>query len=215
MTKEPKKKKPLYARWWFIAIVAIFLISIVVPSDDSEDVASDDTEDDNIAGAEEVDNKDTEIDAAEESTTNEAIQEEEIEVEETVGVGETLELGDAHFTVHNVETGVTEVGNEFLNETTSGQFVLLDLTFQNEGNDSVTTDTSFFKLVSDERTYDADSMASMYANDEGSSFFLESVNPGMDRRGIVVFETPADADDFILEVQTGFWGTEKGQITLQ
>ncbi|TWI55268.1 DUF4352 domain-containing protein [Halalkalibacter nanhaiisediminis] len=148
--------------------------------------------------------------------TEESINEPtEEEVTETVGIGETLELGEARFTVHGIETGVTEVGNQYLNKSTTGQFVLVDLTFLNEGTEAVMTDTSFFKLLSGDRTFDADGEASMYANDERSSFFLESVNPGMDRRGIVVFETPADASDFILEVQTGFWGSEKAQIVLE
>lgn len=33
---QPKTKKPIYKKWWFWAIVAVVLICILVPSDDSE-----------------------------------------------------------------------------------------------------------------------------------------------------------------------------------
>lgn len=65
--------------------------------------------------------------------------------------------------------------------------------------------------------YEADATADIYANEAGGGFFLQKINPGLEFKGKIVFDVPADvvsSKELLLNVQTGFFGTEQGQIKL-
>ncbi|MFE3577545.1 DUF4352 domain-containing protein [Lysinibacillus sp. NPDC059133] len=142
--------------------------------------------------------------------------------EKVVGIGTALEVGDAIFTLNGVELA-DQVGPSVLPKKASGKYVVLDVTYKNNGNKAVTIDASFFKLKRGEKTYESDSVASMSANqgDDGNiqnSFFLQEVNPDMEIKGKVVFDLApevAEATDLQLQVQTGIFGTETGLINLK
>jgi hypothetical protein len=144
------------------------------------------------------------------------------EEDKAVGVGTPLEVGDAVFTLNEVSLA-DQVGPSVLPTKASGKYVVLDVTYKNNGNKAVTVDASFFKLKRGEKTYESDSAASMSANqgEDGNiqnSFFLQSVNPDMEIKGKVVFDLApevAEATDLQLQVQTGIFGTETGMIKLR
>lgn len=114
-----------------------------------------------------------------------------------------------------------EVGSQYLNSQAQGTYLVVNVTYENNGNESTTVDTSFFKLKYGEKTYDSDGTASLYANsqDDGSTvFLLEQVNPDMSVTGDIIFDVTdevANATGLQLQVQTGFFGTETGLITIQ
>ena len=65
-------------------------------------------------------------------------------------------------------------------------------------------------------SHETDSVAGMYANEEGK-FFLSELNPENSITGNVVFDLNAEtanASGLVLQVQTGVWGTQKGKINL-
>lgn len=142
--------------------------------------------------------------------------------DKVVGIGTALEVGDAVFTLNGVELA-DQVGPSVLPKKASGKYVVLDVTYKNNGNKAVTVDASFFKLQRGEKTYESDSVASMSANqgNDGNiqnSFFLQEVNPDMEIKGKVVFDLApevAEATDLQLQVQTGIFGTETGLINLK
>jgi Domain of unknown function (DUF4352) len=141
--------------------------------------------------------------------------------EETFGLGDTAEVGAVTYTVDNFET-TQSVGPSVLPTETDQQFIVLDVTFKNNGNEAVTFDSSYLKLKNGEKTYEADSTASMSANqsEDGSidnSFFLQEVNPDSEISGKVVFEVApevAEADGLQLQVQEGIFGTKTGVYNL-
>lgn len=142
--------------------------------------------------------------------------------EETFGLGDTAEVGAVTYTVDNFET-TQSVGPSALPTETSQQFIVLDVTFKNNGNKAVTFDSSYLKLKNGDKTYEADSTASMSANqsEDGSienSFFLQEVNPDSEISGKVVFEVApevAEADGLQLQVQEGIFGTKTGVYNLK
>lgn len=142
--------------------------------------------------------------------------------DDVVGVGTPLEVGDAVFTLNGVELK-DQVGPSVLPTKASGKYVVLDVTYKNNGNKAVTIDASFFKLKRGDKTYESDSAASMSANqgEDGNiqnSFFLQEVNPDMEITGKVVFDLApevAESTDMQLQVQTGIFGTETGVINLK
>jgi hypothetical protein len=87
--------------------------------------------------------------------------------------------------------------------TTTGKFVIVQVTVLNNDKESRMVDGSMFKLVgSDGTEFSAYSEADMYINSD-LGFFLEQVNPKMTRTGKIAFEVPADASGLQLEVSSG------------
>lgn len=148
----------------------------------------------------------------EEAPAEEAAEEPAEEPVEEAGIGTEVKVGDVYFTANEVTTA-TNVGGEY-GVTAQSQFTIVNVTVRNEKNEAITVDSSFFKLLSGERTYDSDGTAAIYAN-EDADFFLTSVNPGVSLTGNVVFDVPADLENPQMQVQTGFFGTETGIINLK
>lgn len=155
----------------------------------------------------------------EESSTTEnssgSSSEEKATEETMVGIGEELKVGDVVFKVNGTSTA-TNVGGEY-GVKSQGTFLILDVMVRNEGSEAITVDSSFFKLKVNGKEYEADSSAGIYANEQ-ADFFLTSLNPDLSLEGKVVFDVSDEvinAEEQILEVQTGYWGTEMGQIQLK
>lgn len=107
-------------------------------------------------------------------------------------VGSPVRDGKFEFTVTQVETGVTHVGNDVIGQDAQGQFVLLHLTVANIGTEAQYFDGSSQKLYdSAGRAFSADTAAAIYLDESNS--FLNQINPGITVQGIVVFDVPADA----------------------
>ena len=192
-------------------LLALIILGAIIGALGGEDTSNND------------DNTETEQQETSEPATEEKTEEKaEEKTKETVGIGTPLEVGDAIFTLNGVELA-DQVGPSVLPTKASGKYIVLNVTYRNNGNEAVTIDSSFFKLKRGDKTYEADSAASMSANqgENGAiqnSFFLQEVNPDMEISGRVVFDVApevAEATDLQLQVQTGFWGTETGIINLQ
>lgn len=149
-----------------------------------------------------------------EAAPEEKKEEKKEEPAKVIGIGESLKVGDVVYTVHG-RTEATNVGGEW-GETAKGKYLILDVTVKNEGKEALMVDSSLFKVKSGDTTYESDAGASMYANDS-VDFFYEEINSGIELKGNVVFDIPADAHGkpLTLEVMTGIFGTETGQIALQ
>lgn len=136
------------------------------------------------------------------------------EEEKAAGVGEILEVGGVAFTVLSRDKA-TNVGGEW-GVNSNGEFLILDVVVENKGNEPITVDSSFFTLLGNGKSYEADTSAGVYANKD-NHFFYDKVNPDIALQGKVVFDVPAElhGQELKLKVQTGFFGTETGEIDLQ
>jgi hypothetical protein len=202
MAKTEKTKKPFYKKWWvwLIAIIVVFAVS----GGNDEQPASTDV-------------KDTEKPASKETKKNEPKEEKKDKEEvKTAGIGEEVKVGDVSFTVHGTETA-KKVGDQYVSQEAQGTYLIVDVTVKNNAKEAITTDSSFFKLKSGDSTYEADGTADMYINDASKMFFLQSINPGNASRGKIAFDvndSVINAKDTVLNVQTGLFGTEQGQIKI-
>ena len=126
-------------------------------------------------------------------------------------IGTALKVGDLVFTVKDAALTKklkSPLGNK------SGNWMVVTVTVKNESKEAVTIDSSFFKLLeSDGTTYETDSDNLMYLSAD-ANFFLEKINPKLEKTGQVLFAIPTTAKDLQLQVQTGAFGTEKGVISL-
>ncbi|GAB0168830.1 DUF4352 domain-containing protein [Lysinibacillus sp. CTST325] len=202
-------KKPFYKKWWFILIVAIIVLGAIGNMAGGNDATK------------EKDSKDK-VETSAKAPDDKKDNAKEDKKEEITGVGTPLEVGDAVFTL-NGSSLADQVGPSVLPTKAKGKFLIIDVTYKNNGNKAVTVDASFFKLKRGEKTYESDNVASISANqgNDGNiqnSFFLQEVNPDMEIKGKVVFDLApevAEATDLQLQVQTGIWGTETGMINLK
>lgn len=216
MAKE-KVKKPFYKKWWIWAIAVVVIFAFAQGGGDSETAASTSADSQPSAKAEVAAKEDA---PEKEEPAKEEPAKEEVAEEKTYKIGDKVVVGDMEYVINGKETAAA-VGPAAFPTKASGKFVLIDVTLKNNGNEAVTVDSSFFKLQQGEKTFEADTTGSMYANqgDDGidNSFFLQEVNPESEITGKVAFDVSekiADSKELQLQVQTGFWGTETGIVDL-
>jgi hypothetical protein len=129
-------------------------------------------------------------------------------------VGESIQVGNVVFTVNEVSTTkkIKDAGGflSYKPESEGAVFLVVNVTVENAGKEAITTDASFFKLKDGTVEF---SPSTIFTTD--SKFFMyDGINPGLSKKGNVLFEIPENAQNLILNVQTGFWGTEQGEIKL-
>ena len=130
--------------------------------------------------------------------------------EQAVPIGETVQAGDAAWTVTSA-TEATEIKS--LEGKRTGNFVIVDLTFTNNSNEAMTADSNSLAVLDGKgRTFETDIDASVPMR---LDLFLEQVNPGLTREGRVVFEVAPDAEQLILRAgDTNPFGGENAYINL-
>lgn len=194
------EKKPFYKRVWFIVLAVIVVIGVFASmggSDDSKEATSKST----------TTSKATTTDSSSKASSE--------ETEATYSVGQTFTVGDVEYTVNSVSTSQT-VGDEFINKTAQGTYLLLNITVKNNGDDALSVSNDYFTLYKGKTKYTSDSTASLYASDN-TGFFLEEVNPGNALTSNVAFDIPQDVvsdSSLQLQVQTGLWGTQTALVNV-
>lgn len=194
------EKKPSYKRVWFIVLAALVVIGVLANmggSDNSKETASKSTT------------------TSETTTTDSSSKASSEETEATYSVGQTFTVGDVEYTVNSVSTSQT-VGDEFINKTAQGTYLLLNITVKNNGDDALSVSNDYFTLYKGKTKYTSDSTASLYASDN-TGFFLEEVNPGNALTSNVAFDIPQDVvsdSSLQLQVQTGLWGTQTALVNV-
>ncbi|MDE3837894.1 DUF4352 domain-containing protein [Bacillus methanolicus] len=204
-----KTKKPFYKKWW-VWLLGIIIIAAIASG------GGEDTEQASTEPKETKTDQSKKEEPKKKETKQEKPKEETKKEQTTVGMNQPLKVGDVTFTVTGKSTAA-QVGGEF-GQKAQGTYLILDVVVKNEGKKAITTDSSFFKLKAGDVEYEADAVADAYINENGTSFFLQQVNPGIENKGKIAFDVPADIankPDLILNVQTGFYGAEQGQISLK
>ncbi|MEB7746245.1 DUF4352 domain-containing protein [Staphylococcus equorum] len=133
-----------------------------------------------------------------------------------LSIGEKVKVDDLEYTVNSIETSDT-VGNQYTSSKANGKYIVADVTVKNNGDESITIDTSLFKILNGDATNGADAEASTNANPSDIGFFLEQLNPGTEKTGKVVFDVSADtaeSDKTKMQVRSGMFGSQKANINL-
>lgn len=191
-----KPKKPFFKKWWFWLIVVIVAVAAASGGGGTETA--------DAPQPAEATSSDTEA-ATEEPA------EEPAATDEVAKIGEPLKVGDLVFTVNDAAP-TTELKSPLGDK--SGNWMVVTVTVKNESKEAVTIDSSFFKLLEGDGTvYETDSDNLMYLDAE-QNFFLEKINPKLEKQGQVLFAIPEGVTDLQLQVQTGIFGTETGVISL-
>lgn len=197
-----------------LTIIIIFIVLGIIIGACSN--GSDDKED-NKATSTSTNNTKEEKKAVSKDTTDEKKE----APAKTYKIGDSVKVGKMQYKVKSISV-TDQVGPSALPTKASGQYVVIEVSVKNNGDEAVTVDSNFFKLLKEKKTFDADSAGSMSANQSengniDNSFFLQNVNPESEISGKVVFDVAdsvAKSKDLKLQVQTGAFGTETEVINL-
>lgn len=144
---------------------------------------------------------------SEASTTEPATSKASKPAEKTAKVGDTVVDGSFAYTVKKVRTGVRHVGDSTFGETAQGQFVIVNVTVRNVGDEAVSFHTDDAYLFDDKgRRYDADTEANITIDYDN---WLEEINPGNTMKGKIVFDIPKKVEPVSLELNN-FLGGDGG-----
>ena len=208
------KKTPFYEKWWLRWLGVLIAYGTVTKgggSITSNNSTSNSTATQTTSSTEQATNdKNGKTAVSEESKSDEK----KSVAQAIPKIGEVTKVGDVEYIV-NSKSISQNVGGEY-GKTANGSYLILNVTVKNSGKKSITVTNDFFKLLKGDTEYETDSVAGMYANEEGK-FFLSELNPENSITGNVVFDLNAEtanASGLVLQVQTGVWGTQKGKINL-
>ncbi|MFL0201029.1 DUF4352 domain-containing protein [Exiguobacterium acetylicum] len=136
-------------------------------------------------------------------------------VKKTYGINDEVKVGKLTYVVNNVKM-VDTLSNVLGEKKTSGQFLVIGLTILNEDKEERFVDSNMFKVNVGDTEYSADTELDLYANEDGMGFFLETINPNIEKTGNIVFELPKQVKNPMLEVSSGFgWaGGQSKEIQL-
>ncbi|MEV0648545.1 DUF4352 domain-containing protein [Phytomonospora sp. NPDC050363] len=120
------------------------------------------------------------------------------------GIGDEARDGLFAFTVTDVETGATEVGDEFFNESAQGEFAIVHLAVENIGDvPKPFMDDEQRLFTADGNEYSADTAADLYLNEDGSALY-EEINPGNKIDVQIAFDVPEGAELSTIELHDSF-----------
>ncbi len=157
--------------------------------------------------------------AAEQET--EAVETESTEESTTTGseeasghsIGEPVVVGDVAWAVTDVEESdilVSRLGSD------EGNFVIVDLAFQNNSNQDITFATPFVTLVDGEgRGFEADIEYNFTHVEPENNMFAAHVQPGVTKEGKIIFSVEPDSSGLQLRVgEAKFASDESAYIDL-
>lgn len=190
-------KKKFYKKWWFWLLVVVVIGAI---------------------GSQQG-KKENEVVKNDPPQQNEQTEQAE-QTEETVAkIGDILKVGDIVYTVNSIEY-VDTVGSEYINKKAQGKFLVIDITVLNNSDKALQISDSFFTILNDGKKFEGDSTANIYISTQNNteSIWINEINPEISLTGKLVFDVPqsvVDSTEKQLHVQTGYWGTQTGVISLK
>lgn len=128
-------------------------------------------------------------------------------------IGEIVVVGDVAWAVTDVEESdilVSRLGSE------EGNFVIVDLSFQNNSNQDITFATPFVTLVDGEgREFEADIEYNFTHVEPENNMFAAHVQPGVTKEGKIIFSVEPDSSGLQLRVgEAKFASDESASIDL-
>jgi hypothetical protein len=130
----------------------------------------------------------------------------------TYGIGDSLVAGDFTWKITGVTTA-SQIGENlagtFFGEKASGIFVILSVEVENTGKTADYLSDSYIKLVDDQgREFSASTMAAIYLKPDGSALMFEQVNPGIVKKGKIVYDVPTGLKVANVKITSSLFNSE-------
>lgn len=135
----------------------------------------------------------------------------------TYRIGDSVEVGNMVYKVWNAETAekLTSRNDMIRPVATEGKFLVIDMEIYNNGKKNMTIDNRLFKVrdgMGREYESSVDMDVLLLLKEHGDLYFKD-INPGISKRGKLVFELPKDAENYTLAVSGGSgWSEGKYEV---
>jgi hypothetical protein len=124
-------------------------------------------------------------------------------------MGEPFKIGYTSYAVWRAWWSNQLSDNQFLNQPPDASYLFIDLTIRNDDNKARTIPP--FKLI-DENGAEYETSSRAFAIDGGIGP-LTSLNPGVKKQGVIVFDVPRERK-YKLKVSGGFWSGEHALVEI-
>lgn len=130
-------------------------------------------------------------------------------------IGKPIEIGHFVYTINNVSFRKS-VGDEYMEETADGIYLLVNLSIKNISGETRTLDGSLFAITDKSGTkYEYSNNASTALEMSGKkTLFLKECQPRITTKGVLIFEVP-QKDEYYLHLVGSFGGTQSVQVLLK
>lgn len=191
-------KKSWYKRWWAITLF-IFIGLIILGGLFGNDSSNTGTQ--------------TTTTKTDNSSTNQ-VQEQV----KTYSLGDIIQAGDFKWKITKVST-TKEIGQDiagsFFGVKADGIFVILDVEVENTANSAKYLTDSYIKLVDSQgREFSPNTVAAIYLKPEGSALVFEQVNPGITKKGKIVYDVPENVKSFNVKITSSLLSSEVYNIEI-
>jgi hypothetical protein len=124
-------------------------------------------------------------------------------------IGETAHVGYMSYAVWKAFYRNQLSDNPYINQPPDAAYLFVDITVRNDDKEARTI--APFKLI-DENGAEYETSSNAWSVD-GSIGILDSLNPGVEKRGYIVFDVPR-GKHYKLEVSGGYWSSDKALVDL-
>ncbi len=129
----------------------------------------------------------------------------------TYSLGDSIQAGDFRWKITKVST-TKEIGQDvagtFFGEKADGIFVILDVEVENTGNSAKYLTDSYIKLVDTQsREFSPNTVAAIYLKPEGSALIFEQINPGINKKGKIVYDVPENVKTFTVKITSSLFSS--------
>ena len=120
-------------------------------------------------------------------------------------MGDPIKAGDFTWKITNVYT-TQKIGQDlmgtFMGTIADGKYIVLSVEVTNNANSAKYLMDSFVKLIdTQKREFSPDSMAAIYL-DSNQVLMFEQLNPGITKKGKIVYDVPEEVDDFTFRIHS-------------
>ncbi|MCK4650510.1 DUF4352 domain-containing protein [Candidatus Pacearchaeota archaeon] len=117
-------------------------------------------------------------------------------------VGDSIQAGDFEWKITKFTTTKTIGSNPYLTTEASGIYLILEVEVENIGKSAKYLTDSYLKLIDDKnREFSPDSSVAFYL-DSNQALLFEQVNPGIIKKGKIVFDVPENLDVINLRISS-------------
>jgi hypothetical protein len=126
----------------------------------------------------------------------------------TYRIGDSFKTGYTRYQVNGIQWK-TRLGDAYFGKTADARYLLVNVQIKNEDRENRMIQN--FTLVDEQgATYD-ETADRMYLGDK--SLFLNTLNPGVQKRAVLVFDVPPD-HHYQLVLSGGYWTDEDARVQL-
>ena len=119
-------------------------------------------------------------------------------------LGDEILAGDFKWKIIKVSTA-EEIGGSFLNEKADGIFVIIDVEVENIANSAEYLSNSDIILVDNQGREFSPSSVAIYLKPAGSALIFEQINPGIIKKGKIVYDVPDGINNFNVKIKSNLF----------